>query len=818
MRKVGLFISALTFLSSAYSQQLIINEVSQGTGTAEYVEFVVIGSPICSGTVPTIDLRKVMIDDNNGFFAGGGGSGIANGALRFSNDAFWSAVPQGTFILVYNHANKNASIPDDDISLSDNNCTLIIPGNSPLLESTTVSPNSSDISYPPDASWGPSIGWSVVQMQNSDDSFQIPLLGGGGTPLHAVSWGNNTSGAIISFPGSAAGRVFSFQNSVSNDWNDQANWVSDPVASGQTPGAANNAANDYWIGTMNPNCRSNPLFSFTTTESACGAANGSATLNLSGISSSTIVWEDGQTGATASNLAAGVYSVLITDNTTGCIYVDSTIINNAGAALLAANFTDETCVDACNGTATVNTTGGTSPLQFQWDFAAGAATTATVSNLCPGTYGCIVTDANNCQSNILVTISEAVPITITTSATDATCGNSDGSATVTITGGAGPLNILWDGNAANQTTATAINLASGIYTVGIVDALSCIYTATAIVNDAGAPTATISSTPVSCTTPCSGTASVSATGGTGTLTYLWNAAALSQTTPAVSNLCAGTYSCEVTDANGCSATVLTTIAPAGAISLVSVAQNESCTGTCDGNIAFQVNDASGATIVTLTEGFNPPQTISASPITGLCSGSYTLNVSDASGCSTASTLIVSTDLNLDYSISNDTVICTGASAQLLVRGTGLSNILWSNASTNDTIQVTPTSTTPFTVNFDQSGCSVQLSVIVGVIDCLLPIDQQLILPNIITVNGDGLNDAFVPVFMSNGIDVTSFTILNRWGNVMYESDKDVIFWDGKAANGDFASDGNYFYILTYIMAGQEPVTKHGFFQLVTGKK
>src|SRR4051812_39184006 len=73
--------------------QLVINEVSQGaSGNKEYVEFVVIGTPTCT-TIPCIDLRGYIIDDNNGTFATGAGTGIANGCIKLSNDALWSCVP-----------------------------------------------------------------------------------------------------------------------------------------------------------------------------------------------------------------------------------------------------------------------------------------------------------------------------------------------------------------------------------------------------------------------------------------------------------------------------------------------------------------------------------------------------------------------------------------------------------------------------------------------------------------------------------------------------------------------------------------------------
>ena len=238
---------ALLISSPVFTQQLMINEVSQGPGSSEYVEFVVAGNATCITPVPCLDLRKVIIDDNNGYFATGTGTGIAGGAVRFANISFWQCVPQGTLILIYNDGSTNPGVPSDDLSLTDGNCTLIIPSSSTLLEKTTVSPSTTNSSYPPDASWVAGGSWNPLAMSNTNDSFQLPNIITG-IPNHSVSWGNNTNGTGIYFSGSAAGKVFSFVNTVSNVWTSQANWASGDIFVNETPGYPNNAANIAWIG------------------------------------------------------------------------------------------------------------------------------------------------------------------------------------------------------------------------------------------------------------------------------------------------------------------------------------------------------------------------------------------------------------------------------------------------------------------------------------------------------------------------------------------------------------------------------------------
>jgi gliding motility-associated-like protein len=322
MNKVVLLSILLICFNGIDAQQLIINEVSQGTGSSEYVEFVVIGTPTCVTPVPSLDLRKVIIDDNNGYFAPGSGTGIAGGAVRFANIPFWQSISQGTYIVIYNDASPNTSLPADDISTTDGNCRLVIPSSSMLLEKTTVSPTTTNQAYPPDINWSVGGSWSPLAMSNTDDSFQVPNIPSTGVPFHSVSWGNNINNSIVYFAGSAAGKVFSFTNTTSNNWNLVANWTSADVATGQTPGMANNAANDAWIGSMNPLCSVNP-------------------------------------GMT----------------------VSPTISN-------------ETCINACDGSIQTSVTNGLAPYSYSWS---NGATTSSISNVCPGSYTVTVTGANGCS-------------------------------------------------------------------------------------------------------------------------------------------------------------------------------------------------------------------------------------------------------------------------------------------------------------------------------------------------------------------------------------------------------------------------------------
>jgi hypothetical protein len=138
--------------------------------------------------------------------------------------------------------------------------------------------------------------------------------------------------------------------------------------------------------------------------------------------------------------------------------------------------------------------------------------------------------------------------TVTISHTDNYCyGASVGTAAASSTG-TSPFTYLW--SPGNQTTASVNGLASGTYTVTMTDALMCTATQTVTITSPPPVSATITSTPPSCGSCCDGSATINFTGGPGPYSYQWIPSG--GMLPTASGLCAGTYTCCATDANGCS--------------------------------------------------------------------------------------------------------------------------------------------------------------------------------------------------------------------------------------------------------------------------
>ena len=142
----------------------------------------------------------------------------------------------------------------------------------------------------------------------------------------------------------------------------------------------------------------------------------------------------------------------------------------------AVTGTDATCGSA-NGTVQVMTTGGLAPFVYNWS---NGATTASVTGLIGGAYSVTVTDDMGCTSESSISIESAGGPTCSVSVEDATCGDADGMATATASGGVGVYSYNWSTGA---TTSAVFNLLPGSYSVTVTDDKGCQVVCTAVVGN-----------------------------------------------------------------------------------------------------------------------------------------------------------------------------------------------------------------------------------------------------------------------------------------------------------------------------------------------
>jgi gliding motility-associated-like protein len=106
------------------------------------------------------------------------------------------------------------------------------------------------------------------------------------------------------------------------------------------------------------------------------------------------------------------------------------------------------------------------------------------------------------------------------------------------------------------------------------------------------------------------------------------------------------------------------------------------------------------------------------------------------------------------------------------------------------------------------GCSGEDSVYIYFVPC----EEDLMVPNVFTPNGDGKNDGFSITFECKP-DGFRFVIYNRWGRIIFETNDPDFIWDGKTKSGEYASDGVYYYTLE-----SDAQNSHGWLELIRTTK
>lgn len=214
-------------------------------------------------------------------------------------------------------------------------------------------------------------------------------------------------------------------------------------------------------------------------------------------------------------------------------------------------------------------------------------------------------------------------LTLTTTATDATCLDSNGTATAVPSGGLPPFTYLWD-DLQSQTTVTATGLLSGIYNVTVTDAWSNTETASVAVNDIGGAIVIYNATNVTCGGGNDGTINLTIT-GTAPFTFIWSNTA---TTEDLSGLTAGAYLVTVTDSVGCQTLENITITEPPAITTLAVI-TQATGGNCNGEIALTPSGGTPGYTYLWDVAANSQTTATA---TALCEGNYCVTITDALGC------------------------------------------------------------------------------------------------------------------------------------------------------------------------------------------
>lgn len=406
----------------------------------------------------------------------------------------------------------------------------------------------------------------------------------------------------------------------------------------------------------------------------------SGVLNLGGATYSSYLWNTGATANNISSVVPGKYFVSVTD-TNSCKGSD-TIVVIQNKLNVNATLTPSTCSNSSNGAVSLVVSGGSGSYTYKWS---DGSTASSISGKSPGIYTCIIKDnVYGCSYNKSFSILSSNTLSPKISVINTSgCGKTDGKINLTVIGGSGSYTYAWS---EGSTTANLSNIGAGIYKVNITDATSgCTISDTVAVGDGGntinlSAAVTNSS---SCSMP-NGGATITATGGSGSYTYLWSTGA---TTPSVSGLKAGNYYVVVKDGANCHKALTVTIGNSASLAASATVVKSGCKKQNGSITIASVSGGSGSYTYAWSTG------ATTASITGLQAGTYIVNITDAtSGCSKQEAYTVSDSSGPAATLTLTNPDCgSNSNGGITVTASGSNNVYsWSNgASSKDLSNLKP---------------------------------------------------------------------------------------------------------------------------------
>lgn len=331
----------------------------------------------------------------------------------------------------------------------------------------------------------------------------------------------------------------------------------------------------------------------------------------------TYTWSTGAGNVSSiAGLSPGEYHVTVEDGNS-CTYERTFSIAEADTIAIDPDIALDSCAQGV-GKVALNVSGVAAPYSILWN---GSDYPEFRTGLSSGNYAIHLEDREGCTLDSTLSVGGTAALNVVISTNPSGCGASNG-LLVASAFGTGPFSFEWN-NGALTDSVTGVN--SGIYNVTVADSVGCTTTVTALLNDSNSSVLTIQSKQdIICHGSASGSAVLGAAGGSTPLTYQWSNSA---TTPAITELEAGTYEVTVIDNNGCRSHSAVSIENESSPLLIDLLERGiDCHGTMSGAVQA------------LVSGGNSPYTYawstgaSTNEINGLDVGTYSLTLTDNSDC------------------------------------------------------------------------------------------------------------------------------------------------------------------------------------------
>jgi gliding motility-associated-like protein len=285
------------------------------------------------------------------------------------------------------------------------------------------------------------------------------------------------------------------------------------------------------------------------------------------------------------------------------------------------------CASDCNGSASFNIVTGYPPHSYLWS---NSSTDTSQTNLCSGSYSVTISGNNACDTSLNYILTSPSPLSATSTKNDISCaGKNDGSASVSVSGGTPPYIYSWS---EGSSTSSLSNLPAGSYSVNITDNNNCDTTIAFFISEPSELSTSINTVNSNCGGSNSGSATVTATGGSTPYTYSWTTPANTNTS-SMTGIPPGNYSVIVSYGQNCSSdTIFFDITEPEPL-VISVSSTSAVCGS-DANIGISASGGMSPYSYLWDDGNK------SSARTKLSSGSYSVTITDKNNCTKSETVVI----------------------------------------------------------------------------------------------------------------------------------------------------------------------------------
>lgn len=381
------------------------------------------------------------------------------------------------------------------------------------------------------------------------------------------------------------------------------------------------------------------------------SSTGSIDISITGgMAPYTYNWDNNASTEDLDNLAAGDYAVTVTD-ALGNNFNGQFPVGENSVIFVFGDVNNVTGTETNNnGSITLNPTGGSPGYTYRWS---NGATTSAISNLTAGQYCVTVTDQNQCTSETCFDVEVMLlPLGFSTEQVDILCnGESTGTASIEITGGAAPYGVSFSDNIQLSTADGIVqrsNLPAGELVFVITDATNTTITGSVMIEEATAiMVSNLTVVHDSEEAGCTGQISLELTGGTPGYAVQWNSP---NTGLNIIGLCAGSYVPTVRDASGCSTSLDPIVV--NTFSVGETVANVECFGDQNGSIKLNTSGGSGQNTYNWQDA-NGQVIVGQDSIGDLTAGTYTVSVTESSGNTITKSISVGTQSMLAATVAID---------------------------------------------------------------------------------------------------------------------------------------------------------------------